>query len=36
MKKAYEETAKFVRWVVIGVMTFLVMLPALTSISASN
>lgn len=36
MKKAYEEAAKFVRWLAIGVMTFLVMLPALISINASN
>jgi hypothetical protein len=36
MKKAYEEVAMFVRWVVAGVMAFLVVLPAFTSIGASN
>ena len=36
MKKAYEEVAKFVRWVVAAVMTFLVVLPAVTAIGASN
>jgi hypothetical protein len=36
MKKAYEEAAKFVRWVVVGVLASLVALPVLTSISASN
>jgi hypothetical protein len=36
MKKAYEEAAKFVRWVVVGLMAFLVALPAFTSIGAST
>jgi hypothetical protein len=35
MKKAYEEVTKFVRWVVVGVMAFLVALPAFTSIGAN-
>ena len=36
MKRAYEEAARFFRWVMVGVMAFLVALPALTSMSASN
>lgn len=36
MKKAYEEVAKFVRWVIAGIMAFIVVLPAVTSISLSN
>lgn len=35
MKKAYESVARFVRWVVAGVVSFVVALPAFTSVSTS-
>jgi hypothetical protein len=35
MKKTYENVAKFVRWAIIGVIAFIVALPALTSVSSS-
>ena len=35
MKKAYEEMAKFFRWAVIGLFTFIIALPALTSVGTS-
>ncbi len=35
MKKAYEGVARFVRWVVAGVVSFIVALPTVTSFSTS-
>lgn len=35
MKKAYEGVARFVRWVIASVVSFIVALPTFTSISAS-
>jgi hypothetical protein len=35
MKKAYEGVARFVRWVVTGVVSLVVALPTFTSVSAS-
>ena len=35
MKKAYEGVARFVRWVVAGVLSFVVAIPTLTSVSTS-
>ena len=35
MKKAYEGVAKFVRWVVTGIVSFIVALPTFTSVSTS-
>lgn len=35
MKKAYEGVARFVRWIVASVVSFIVALPTFTSISAS-
>ncbi len=29
MKRVYEETAKYIRWIVAAIATFLVALPAL-------
>ncbi|OIR11184.1 hypothetical protein GALL_73620 [mine drainage metagenome] len=36
MRKAYQEAAKFVRWVVAAVMAFIVALPVFTSIGAAS
>jgi hypothetical protein len=36
MKKAYEDMAKYVRWVVVGVMASIVALPALLSVGAAS
>jgi hypothetical protein len=36
MKKAYEDMARFVRWVVVGAMASIVALPALLSVGAAN
>lgn len=35
MKKVYSEVARFVRWVVTGVVSFIVALPTLFSFSTS-
>lgn len=35
MKKAYASVAKFVRWVIAGIVSFIVALPAYTSLTAS-
>jgi len=35
MKKAYANVAKFVRWVVAGIVSFIVALPTYTSLTAS-
>jgi hypothetical protein len=35
MKKAYFAVAKFMRWVVAGVLTLVVAIPTLTSFSTS-
>jgi hypothetical protein len=35
MKKAYEGVARFVRWVVAGVLSLVVAIPTLTSVSTS-
>ena len=35
MKKAYEGVARFVRWVVAGVVSLVVALPTFTSVGAS-
>lgn len=35
MKKAYSAIARFVRWVVAGVVSFVVALPTYVSFSAS-
>lgn len=34
MKKTYENAAKFVRWAIIGVFAFIVVLPALISVGS--
>jgi hypothetical protein len=36
MKKTYDSIARFVRWAVAGVVSFIVVLPALTSFTASH
>ena len=36
MKKAYENMARFVRWVIVGVMASIVALPALLTVGAAN
>lgn len=35
MKKAYEGVSRFVRWLVAGVVSFVVALPTVTSVSTS-
>jgi hypothetical protein len=35
MKKAYEGVARFVRWVIASLVSFIVALPTFTSIGAS-
>lgn len=35
MKKAYSAVAKFVRWVVSGILSVIVAIPTLTSFSTS-
>lgn len=35
MKKAYEGAAKFVRWMVTGIVSFIVAIPTFTSLSTS-
>ena len=35
MKKAYSEAARFVRWVVAGIISFIVAIPAIFSFSTS-
>lgn len=35
MKKAYEGVAKFVRWAVVGVVSFIVALPTITSVGST-
>lgn len=36
MKKAYDSIARFVRWVVAAVVSFIVALPVFTSFTASH
>lgn len=35
MKKAYSAVAKFMRWVVTGVLSFIVAIPTIASFSTS-
>jgi len=35
MKKAFEAVASFIRWVVTGVISFVIALPTYTSLSTS-
>ncbi len=35
MKKAYENAASFVRWIVAGVVSLVMALPMFTSVSSS-
>lgn len=35
MKRAYEGVARFIRWVVAGVVSVIVALPTVTSLSTS-
>jgi len=35
MKKAYSEVARFIRWVVAGIVSFIVAIPTIASFSTS-
>ncbi len=35
MKKAYSDVARFVRWVVAGILSFIVAIPTIASFSTS-
>jgi len=35
MKKSYEKVARFARWVVAGIVSFIIAIPALFSFSTS-